>query len=454
MRVLSRWVTFLAICSGMGLSQGCNRGGNAPAGSENDAASELKVVSVIAPQQRKLKQTTTQPATVHAFQTAEIHAKVSGYLETLKADIGQSVEDNAPLAVISVPEMQKARDSLAAEVQRLKAIEGRRSAEQKLAAANKRAAEALRDQAKAQIEQTEAQLAADELERNRVKSLVADMSVAARLLDEAEKKYQASRAAKTAAQAVFTSAAAQVDVAIEKVNVAGQVAKAAAQETNVARKRLDETDELMNYATLKAPFRGIITERNVDKGDLVRNLQTAGDKPRRPLFTVADISRLRVHVRVPEQDAPHVKVGAEVALTLRSLPGRVFSGQVTRFANRLDSQSQTMLVEIVLDNTQQAGKWELFPGMYGEAKITLANKAAALVLPADVVRFDAEGKASVYVLNSDDTVRIVPVTTGLDFGHEIEIISGLSADDRVVAAVIGRLKAGQKVRVNSGSKSR
>eukprot|EP00913_Durusdinium_trenchii_P035242 g32972.t1 len=440
-----RGLATAAVCVMLCAAVGCSHDVGGKAAGTNDAATRLKVVSVITATQRELKRNTTQPATVHAFQQAEIHAKVSGYVDALKADIGQSVEPGAPLAVISVPEMLKSRDSLQAEVNRLKAIENRRAAEQKLAAANKRAAEALRDQALAQIEQVEAQLAADVLERDRVKNLVADMSVAARLLDEAEKKYQASKASKTAATAVFTSAKAQVDVATEKVNVAAQIAKAAAQETIVAQKKLDEMAEMLKYATLKAPFKGIVTRRNVDKGDLVRNLQTTASLPRVSLFTVADISKVRVHIRVPENDAPYIKPGAEVVLRLRSQPGREWKGEVTRFSNRLDDQTQTMLVEVVLDNRQEDGGWLLYPGMYGEATITLARKSKSLVLPAEAIRFDSDGKGSVYVVDVDDTIRIVAVKTGIDFGDEIEIVGGVSADDRIVGAVIGRLKAGQTI---------
>ncbi len=446
MRALSRWASLFIMCIGVFLIPGCGRGRDASPEDEHGKTS-LKVVSVITPKRRALKRTTTQPATVYAYQQAAIYAKVSGYLEVLKTDIGQSVENQATLAVISVPEMQKARDSLEAEVNRLKAVEGRRGAEKKLAAANIRAAEALREQAKAQIEQSNAQLAADTLERDRVKSLVADMSVAARLLDEAEKRYQASKAVKTAAEALHTSSAAQVDVATEKLKVAEQIAKAAVQETNVAQEKLDETDELMKYATLKAPFKGIVIERNIDKGDLVRNLQTASNKPHTPLFAVADIRKVRVHVMVPENDAPHVKNGADVSLTLRALPGREFSGKVTRFANQLDAQTQTMLVEIVLDNSKDDDRWVMFPGMYGEATITLAKQTKSLVLPAEAIRFDSDGKGSVYVLDAGDVVRVVPVKTGLDFGDEIEIVNGISDDDRVVGAVIGRLSPGQKVTV-------
>ena len=150
---------------------------------------------------------------------------------------------------------------------------------------------------------------------------------------------------------------------------------------------------------------------------------------------------------IPENDAPLIRVGADADLKLRSMPGRKFTGKVTRFANTLDKRTQTMLVEIVLKNTHDGNQWVLLAGMYGEATITLQQKPKTLVLPASAIRFDSNGKGSIYTLGADDTVRITPVTTGLDFGDEIEVVSGVKPGDRIVGATIGRLKSGQKVRV-------
>lgn len=431
---------------------GCTRESVEDPGDDTGAAKRLRVVSLVELHVRTVRQTTTQPAIVHAWQQAEIHAKVSGYLIELKVDIGHEVKKEEKktgdlLAVIAVPEMQRAHDSQAAEVKRLKAIEQRREAEQVLALANKRAAVALSKQAAAQVKQAEAQRVADSLELERVKDLVADNTVARRLQDEAEKRHEASKAAKAAAEAAATSAIAQIDVAIAKIKVAEKIREAAKEETDVAQKKLDEMVELMKYARLTAPFAGIVTERNVDVGDLVRNIQTASQQPRKPLFIIADLRKVRVHVMVPEHDVPLVKVGAAVSLRLHSLSGSPIPGKVTRMAFKLDERTRTMLVEIVLDNWRQGKNWQMLPGMYGEATIILKQKKQAMVLPAEAVRFDEKGNSTVYVIDSNDTVRIVPVKTGIDFGDEIEMTGGLNPGDRIAGPVVGRLKTGQKVRV-------
>lgn len=428
---------------------GCNQAGDDSVDDTPAAANRLKVVSLVELQKRPVARTTTQSATVHAYQQAEIHSKVAGYLQTLKADIGQSLKKDAQLGVIQVPEMVKARESQAAEVKRLQALEKRYDAEKLLAAANEQAAVASHKQAQALVLEADAKLAAETKERDRVRELVADKSVASRLLDEAEKKYAAAAAAKTAAEAAAAAAKSQIAVAKAKVSVADQIAKASKEETNVAKKKLAEMDELMKYATLQAPFAGVITERNVDVGDLVRNVQTATGKPRQPLFVLADLSKVRIHVMVPEHDAGSIQPGAEVALKFRALPGYQFKSppKVTRTAKMLDKQTQTMLVEIELENTKANGSWSMLPGMYGEATIILNRRKDALVLPAEAVRFDSKGNSTVYVVNAEDTIRIAKVKTGVDFGDQIEITEGLNPGDRIVGPLIGRLKAGQKVRV-------
>lgn len=431
-----------ALCAGVSCGL-CGCGDESSGGASAEKPQRVTVVSLVKPQTRPLSQTTTQPATVHAYQQAEVFAKVSGYVEALKTDIGRTVKENDVLAVLSVPEMVKAKESQLAEVKRLEAMEARREAEKELAVAQEKAARAQQARAQSQVEQALAQLKADKAERDRVQGLVADMSLERRLLDEAVKRYESSLAGKSAADAALTSAAAEAEVAAKQITVAQKLWEAAKQDTEVARRKRDELTEMLKYAELTARFDGVVTERNVDVGDLVRNVQTAGDAPRKPLFVVADLRRVRVHAVVPENDAPLVKDGAKAVLAVRSLPGRTFEGYVTRSSQRLDERTRTMLVEVVLDNPDR----ELLPGMYGEVTIGLQRKPKTLVLPAEAVRYDSAGKATLYVLDSGDTVRIVAVQTGIDFGDEIEITEGLQPDDRVVGPIIGRLKSGQKVRV-------
>ena len=125
-------------------------------------------------------------------------------------------------------------------------------------------------------------------------------------------------------------------------------------------------------------------------------------------------------------------------------PGPAIESQLSRVSGRLDPSTRTMTAEIELKNQDRQIK--LLPGMFGEVSITLAERNA-LVLPAGVVRYDGKGNSYVYAVGSDSTVSRVDVGTGLDDGREIEITSGLTGNEQIITATIGRFKPGQKVRV-------
>ena len=429
--------TVVASCSG------CQNEAGPDALAAQSKQNDVVTVKVVRPERKTIKRTTTQPATVHAYHQAKLYAKVAGYLEELNVDIGSEVDADDVLGTIAVPEMQKARERQRATIARLRADEKRYDAAKKLAEANVEAAKAMRDQAAADVKKTVAQLNADEAAFTRVKELVANKAVAGRLRDEAQKKFEASQAARTAAEAARESAKANVSVAEQKVAVADADALAAQEATKVAGKQLEEMDVLMAYATLKAPFKGVVTGRHVDRGDLVRNTQTASDSSRKPLFIVAQIDKVRVRSAVPENDAPWANKDDPVTLQLRSLRGRTFDRKISRVARSLDESTRTMLVEFDLPNVDG----ELLPGMYGEATITLEEKANALMLPAGALRYDEHGRAFVYVVQANGTIQIVDVETGADDGTQIEITSGLDETARVVDSMIGRLAAGQRVKI-------
>jgi RND family efflux transporter MFP subunit len=424
------------------LLAGCNQ--DAPA--QPHAVSDLPVVSVVSPTVTTIRRTTTQPATVHAYHQAQIYAKVSGYLDELKVDIGQTVSKDDPLGIISVPEMQKSREKQEADIRRLVAEEGKAAALIKLAAAQVTSAKAELDRAKADIATAVSQLNADKFEFDRVTDLVNQKAVAARLLDEATQKFESSQSAKASADAALQSATAAVTVAQEQEAVAKAEETAAKAQTDVGRSELDEIDAMISYATLKAPFAGVVTQRHVDLGDLVRNIQTASESSRKPLFEVSQVDRVRVRISVAENEAPLAGEGDAVSLRLKSLPDRPFDGVIKRVAKRLDEATRTMLVEMELKNEEGL----LLPGMYGEATINLEETPNAIVLPATAVRFDETGNSSVYVVGSDSTISIVVVKTGYDDGKQIQILSGLDASARVVDGKLGRLKEGEKVKIVDG----
>jgi RND family efflux transporter MFP subunit len=152
----------------------------------------------------------------------------------------------------------------------------------------------------------------------------------------------------------------------------------------------------MKFASLKAPIGGVVTQRNVEPGDVVGPTDASDGKD--PLFVISQTDRVRVRIPVSETEAPLVNPGDAVQLTFPSFANEPpISGNVTRHSNHLDPETRTMLVEVKRDNEQ--GK--LLPGMFGQARIGLDTQVATATLPSRAVRFDEQGDAYVYVLRED-----------------------------------------------------
>ena len=432
----------IAIPALCGCSNGTASVGESASPPDGAAAGPTRV-KTIQPQRITLRRTTTQPVTVNSYHEAEIEAKVTGYLTELNVDIGDEVKAGDVLAVLDVPEMVKEMEQQQAVIARLNAEEVQAEAAVALAVANVQAAQATLAQAQSQVQQADADLKAEKAEFERIKELVSRRSVEARMEDEARQRFESAQAARSAAMASITSAQASVTVAEARLDAAKAEVDRAEAETAVAQKQLERMDTMMQYASLTAPFDGVVTARNVDLGDLVSGTPaTAGG--RAALFTLAQVDRVRVRAAIPEDHAPWTTVGDAATVHLSALQRESIVGTVSRITKSLDSSTRTMLAEVDLDNAEG----RLLPGMYGEATFVLDEKADALVLPAGAVRFDAEGKAQVCTVDGEGTVQIVDVATGVDDGHQIEILSGLSDDAQVVDGMLDRLAAGQKVQVD------
>ncbi|MCZ6673607.1 MAG: efflux RND transporter periplasmic adaptor subunit [Verrucomicrobia bacterium] len=340
-------------------------------------------VQTVKPELRDLVRETTQPATVQAFYSADIGVKVTGYVESVPVDIGDRVKKGQVLAIIAAPEMDEQRNALKAEEREFETG----------------------------VQAAEANLTAVESETSRIQDLVRKGSVTNKAGDEARNRLVAAQAEVAAAKARLGTATA----------------------------RLAEIDALIAYATIIAPFDGILTFRAVDPGDLVH--AAGGSKGSDTLLRVAQVNKLRVVTHVPERDAVWLDVGDAVELEFDAFPGKVFTGKIARKAGALNGSTQRMRAEVDLDNSDG----QLLPGLYGRAKISLEKRPGALVLPAGAVRF-GQGPSHVYVV-SGSTVKHQQVTIGLDHGDWVEILSGLSGNEQVVNGMIGRLKDGATVSV-------
>lgn len=406
------------------------------------ATSKPTPVKVVKVTQEPIQRSTVQPATVRAYHEVKIHAMVTGYVAQVNVDIGDVVKQGAVMATIDVPELDKRRQVIEAQIARCQAIQRQTQAGIDQARAEVVAAEAKLIQAKSEIDRVEASLAAAEAEFSRTQDLVNRQSIEHRLLDEIRKQRDTELASRKSTQSAIESAKADVSVARAGVSAAQAQYDSAVSETHIAERRLEETQVLLDYATLKAPFDGIVTARSVDPGTLVRRADDGN--PMSALFEISQISKVRVHVAVPESQAVALTPGSSLTLSFPFFANeKPIVTSVTRISNSLDASTRTMLVEAEVDNPQ--GK--LIPGMFGQASIETSASVAAKMLPARSVRFDESGRAYVYVVDGNNTVNLVDVTLGFDLGNRIEILSGLKTDERVIDAHRRRFLGGETVTV-------
>jgi RND family efflux transporter MFP subunit len=218
-----------------------------------------------------------------------------------------------------------------------------------------------------------------------------------------------------------------------------QAKKAMVSSADSNVKRLQE---LQSFEKIYAPFDGVITARNTDVGHLINS---GAGAPATELFHIASISHLRVYVNVPQQYSPAAKPGLTADLTLQQFPARRFTGTLVRTSGAIDVASRTLLVEVDVDNASG----ELLPGSFAEVHLKVASGPQALIVPVSALIFRSEASEGLQVatVKNGDSAQLVKITLGRDLGSEVEVVSGLSADDAVIINPPDSLVPGETVRI-------
>jgi len=355
------------------------------------AAKEAPKVTVVGVIRSSSTDTLVLPGSIQPVTEAPILARASGYIQHRYADIGDRVKGGQLLAEIEAPELdQQVRQAQAAVEQAASSLE----------------------QAKANLQQGKATEKLARVTADRWSKLVSRGVVSKQDNDTYQSQY----------------AAAQANVqALGKAVAAGQ-SNVLASQANLSR-----LTELQGYKSVRAPFAGVITVRNVDVGALVSEASTL-------LFRIAQTDRLRTYVNVPQSDAASVRVGQAARLAISGLGKRQFTGTVTRTANALDPASRTLLVEVQVPNFDGT----LLPGMYTQVDLTTPRRDAPLLIPGDTLVVRANGP-QVAVVDGNGTVHFQRIQLGRDFGDKIEVLSGIEAGQQVVVNPGDTVQEGAKV---------
>ena len=407
-----------------------------PAAEKNPAVS----VEVVHPKPGGGQRTTTVPGSLIADQSARLFAKASGYLLKQNVDIGDEVKANDVLAVIDVPELEKEVERNAAAYEQAQAEVLQTKAQLAAAQADRQSAEARVGIAQSGLEDAEAMLTFRQEIFERMQKLVTERAIEPKVAEEREEEYRAAKAALNEAKAEIRDAEAAVARAEAKIQLATANIKNAEANVKITRATWERSQVLLNYATIRAPFDGVISERNFFAGDFISE---ADGRPSLPLLSLQAVKRLRAVVQVPDRDVPYANPGDPAVIEIDALPGRRFEAKISRIAKFEEPNTRTMRAEIDLENAND----ELRVGMYGKATLYLQGGGDSLLLSSQcLIERNQKGKAAVFIVRGGKVCKVA-VRVGVDNGVNTEILGGLAVEDQVVLRPSAALRDNDAVTV-------
>jgi len=376
----------IALCLSIGFLTSCSKDDASSAkAAPADSGPKVQVTKVIA---QKLSIAVHLPGEIEPYEVVAIFPKVTGFVKSVTVDRGSHVKAGERIAQLEAPELVAQRSEAQSKLQ---------AAQSQLAAA-------------------EAKVASAEGTYEHLKAAAATPGVVAgNDLFVAQKAVDADRA--------------QLKSQQDNVNAAQQALQAIAQ-----------TEA---YLQVKAPFDGVVTERNVHPGALVG--PAGGPGVAVPMLRIETLSRLRVVVPVPETYAAGVPEGTKVDFTVPAFPGRTFTGIIARIAHSVDEKTRTMPVELETANT----KGDLSPGTFSDVIWPVRRSYPTLFVPTSSVANTLE---RVFVVRiRDSKSEWVDVKTGATADKMTEIFGDLHEGDMVAVRGTDELRPGTSVSVQQNS---
>jgi RND family efflux transporter MFP subunit len=332
------------------------------------------------------------------YQDVDVMAKVAGYVKTISVDIGDHVQQGQVLAVLEAPEIQS-------DVAR----------------------------AKTGVAAAEANIVTAQAAVQRAQATAGMMKLSFQRLQEVATKDKGlvPRQDIDVAQSRQMEAEAQLASAESSVQAAND-AKAGADQEYI------RAQTMMGYATIRAPFAGVVTKRYASTGSMIQ-AGIASQTQAMPVVKLAQNNLLRLILPVPVNDVGGVKDGQAVDVNVSSL-GRTLRGTVTRSADSIQMDTRTMDTEVDVPNRDGS----LVAGMYAEVHLHLAARPNVLSVPLDAVDGLGTSVQQAYVVR-DGVVHLVTVKTGLQTPDRLEVLSGLQEGEKVIVGRHTGLSDGERV---------
>jgi RND family efflux transporter MFP subunit len=232
-------------------------------------------------------------------------------------------------------------------------------------------------------------------------------------------------------------------VSEQSISVKVAEAKAEAAKVKAAEQNVRNFEALIRFKTIVAPYDGVVTVRNINVGDYVNKegtISTPGSISN--LFTVADVSMMRLFVSVPESFGPFLQPGLTADVTVPQLPNRHFNAKFLTVARGFDVSTRTAITVFTIDNEDRA----LWPGSYASVHLTAPVEKSVLAIPSTAMVFQEKG-TQVAVITEDDRVHFKSITVSKLLDNIIEVAEGISPSDRIVNNPRATLLEGDQVRI-------
>jgi RND family efflux transporter MFP subunit len=268
--------------------------------------------------------------------------------------------------------------------------------------------------------------------------------------------------------AQYKTSLAQLDTAVTNSNLAARTAQrytelkgsagvsqqeidnfvsaAAANKAQVAaaQENVQRYYAMIGFEKVVAPFAGIVTSRLVNIGDYVTSAggDAAAVGSAKPLFNVADVSKLRTYVAVPQSFGNVLSPAIKATLTLPNAPEKPIKAEFLTTAGAVSAATRTIVTELVVEGGQKP----LLPGAFVEVHLTVPGAPNVLIVPSQALLFRAQGM-QVATVAAGDRIHLQDVSLGDNFGLDVQVVSGLTVSDRIVANPSLGLLEGQQVKV-------
>ena len=401
----------LGLAAGCGHSNGGTSAARKPAGAEG-VAGKTAGIRVVRPERRDIRMNVVQPGTIQAFEQTPIYSRISGYLEKYRYNIGDRVKAGDVLVDMWIPDVVEQRGQKSAAVKRAEvqirvAESASRAADAKLETTRARILSA-----EAGVKKAQASYARWESEYKRLQTLVNQRVLDLQVRDETYRQFEEASAALDQAHAMVSESNSARDQAAADRDRARVDVEAAHADLEVARAEEREARVQVEYGHIKAPYDGVITQRNVSPGDYLQPGAAQG----RPLFVLEQIDPVRVFVGVPELASYFIHEGDTALIRFQAIPGATREGKVVRSGFSLNPSTRTLQTEIDIPNEDG----HLRPGWYVTVSVAIDRKQI-WTLPSDAIGFQGQQNYHVY-LEVDGKPARTPVIIGISDDSNTEVL--------------------------------